>query len=134
VLAVSEEEAVVVVRAFLEGGGGPASFMVALAGALSRTTTTGRMDYNPWKAPLGSPSSFTTAGAAKSNATTLLARGDQDRRSFPRPVSDGPPLTEFDQLHGRSESETATGRRDCNDPDCCRNNNSVDVVVVRHPR
>ena len=33
VLAVSEEEAVVVVRAFLEGGGGPASFMVALAGA-----------------------------------------------------------------------------------------------------
>lgn len=30
------------------------------------------------------------------------------------------------------QSETATDRRNCNDPDCWRNNNSVDVV--RHPR
>lgn len=53
----------ILVAACQQGGG------VASARA-SRTTTTGRMDYNPWKAPLGSPSSFTTAGAAKSNRAT----------------------------------------------------------------
>lgn len=53
----------ILVAACQQGGG------VASARA-SRTTTTGRMDYDPWKAPLGSPSSFTTAGAAKPNRAT----------------------------------------------------------------
>lgn len=38
-----------------------------VASTSASASVTGRMDYDPWKAPLGSPSSFTTAGAAKSH-------------------------------------------------------------------
>ena len=58
----------------------------AVASAESRTTT-GRMDYDPWKAPLGSPSSFTTAGAAKSNRAT---KDDPNAPTRPRTNEVGP--------------------------------------------
>ncbi|KWU47276.1 hypothetical protein RHOSPDRAFT_30692 [Rhodotorula sp. JG-1b] len=79
----------------------------AVASAESRTTM-GRMDYDPWKAPLGSPSSFTTAGAAKSNRATK-DKSNAPTRSTTNEAGPPPPSKKARTMTGSSSDAAKTG-------------------------
>ena len=68
----------------------------------------GRMDYDPWKAPLGSPSSFTTAGAAKSNRATK-DESNAPTRSTTNEAGPPPPSKKARTMTGSSSDAAKTG-------------------------